>query len=355
MKVFVTGGCGFLGSHVCEYYVNLGAKVICYDLMSKHELLRNPYSAESARNYNLNFLKSLGVNCIKGDIRNLEALSDYATGCDYIIHTAAQPTITIGLEDPELDFSSNVIGTYNVLTLARKLHVPVASCATIHVYSNNLNANLVAGEKRYQSQPPAFDESLPTMDGNITPLHASKMTGDIYTRMFIDSYQLEAASFRLSGIYGTRQFGGEDHGWVANFAIRTFMQLPLKIFHNGKQLRDIVYATDVARAFHAFYQHRVPGVYNIGGGLGNTLSLLECIDLLQNRFAREVSVDFAGERFGDLYYFVCDISKAEKYLKWTPAISPENGIDKLVAWIQDNDDLFTNNETITPTNSMDAG
>lgn len=340
MKVLVTGGCGFLGSHVCEFYAKRGDEVVSYDLMTKHELLRNPYSADEARDANLIYLKSLGVSCVKADIRDPETLLDQATGVDYIIHTAAQPTMTIGMEDPDLDFSTNVVGTYNVLKTAAAHRIPVATCATIHIYSNNLNKRLIPQPTRYACEPPAFDESQPVLDGTITPLHASKMTGDIYARMFIDSYRLQAASFRLSGIYGPRQFGGEDHGWVANFAIRAFMGLPLKIFHTGQQLRDIVYAGDVAEAFHAFYTSREPGVYNIGGGLQNTLSLLECVTLLGELLGRKVDYTLAGERFGDLYYFVCDIAKAQAGLGWTPKTSPREGIARLVDWIRDNQRLF---------------
>ncbi len=341
MKVLVTGGCGFLGSHICEYYARRGDRVVSYDLMTKHELQRNPYSADAAREYNWNILKSLGVHCVKADVRDAEALADHASGCDFIAHTAAQPTMTIGLENPELDFSTNVQGTFNVLSAARMHDIPVASCATIHIYGNESNTTLREEATRYACEPPAFSESLPTLSGEITPLHASKMAADIYVRMFIDSYQVRAASFRLSGIYGPRQFGGEDHGWVANFVIRACMGLPLKVFHNGKQLRDIIHASDVARAFHAFYEKQEPGVYNIGGGMENTLSLLECIQLIEELLGKKAAVEFAGERFGDLYYFVCDIAKAQRKLGWNPQVSPREGVKGLLNWIQENAGLFS--------------
>jgi CDP-paratose 2-epimerase len=341
MKVLVTGGCGFLGSHVCEFYAKRGDEVISFDTMTRHELIRNPYSADEARMYNYNFLKSLNVECIKGDVRNLEVLLDYSKDVSYIVHTAAQPTMTIGLENYDLDFSTNVIGTYNVLQTALKHKIPVATCASIHIYSNNLNQCLIEKPSRYHCEPVSFDEKLTTLDGVITPLHASKMTGDIYTRMFIDSYKLKAASFRLSGIYGTRQFGGEDHGWVANFAIRAFMNIALKIFHNGKQVRDIIAAPDVARAFHAFYKYQEPGVYNIGGGPNNSLSLIECIEIIKNLLNKDLIIENAGERFGDLYYFVCNIDKASEKLLWKPQIFPNEGIEMLLNWIKENIYLFS--------------
>jgi CDP-paratose 2-epimerase len=135
MKILVTGGCGFLGSHVCEYYKKKGAEVIAFDNLTKHELMRTGYDVEGARFYNWNFLKELGVTLIKGDIRNKDSVFEVAKDCDYIIHTAAQPAMTISIEQPELDITTNVIGTFNLLEAARKYKIPIVYCSTIHVYA----------------------------------------------------------------------------------------------------------------------------------------------------------------------------------------------------------------------------
>jgi CDP-paratose 2-epimerase len=119
------------------------------------------------------------------------------------------------------------------------------------------------------------------------------------------------------------------------------MNLPLNIFHNGKQVRDIIYAQDVARAFHAFYEKRAPGVYNIGGGLKHAISLIECIHMLEDMLGRKTDTRFCGERFGDLYYFVCNITKATTELAWSPAVAPREGVGLLVHWLQENAELFT--------------
>ena len=336
MKVLVTGGCGFLGSHVCEFYAKKGAEVIAYDNMTKHELERTGFATEAARNHNMDFLLGIGVKVVKADVRDFQELLDNASGCDYIIHTAAQPAMTISWEDPELDITSNVFGTFNVLEAARKLKIPTACCASVHVYGNKLNETLKEGKTRYIRDPEGIDESYPTLGGTLTPLHASKAAGDIYVKAYIDTYKLEAASFRLSGIYGTRQFGGEDHGWVANFSIRALLGWPLTIFGTGKQLRDIIYATDVCEAFDAFYRERKAGIYNIGGGTKTSISLLECIDMIGNINGTQPEVKFAEDRHGDLRYFVCDISKAESELKWSPKVMPREGVEMLINWINDN-------------------
>lgn len=340
MKVLVTGGCGFLGSHICEYYAQKDAEVISYDNMTKHELERTGFVTEAARNYNWDYLKGLGIKMVKADIRNFEELIDTAQGCDYIIHTAAQPAMTISWENPQLDFMTNVLGSFNVLETARRLKIPVASCATIHIYGNRINETLKEGEKRYIRNPESINESHPTLEGTITPLHASKGMGDVYVKAYIDTYKLEAASFRLTGIYGVRQFGGEDHGWVANFSIRSVLGWPITIFGTGKQIRDIIYATDVCEAFDAFYKTRKSGIYNIGGGPKTAISLLECIDIIEEAISKRPEVKFAPDRHGDLRYFICDITKAKRELNWAPKILPSEGIKKLINWIKENKDIF---------------
>lgn len=341
MKVLVTGGCGFIGSHICEFYRKKGWDVVAYDNMTKYELTRTGYDADKARDYNFNFLKNIGVEIKKADIRDISDLSNSAKSCNYIIHTAAQPAMTIAFENPELDFSTNVIGTFNVLLTAKKYNLPVANCCTIHVYGNGINNNLTEEKTRYIHNPSEIDENYPTMSGKITPLHASKKSAEDYVRMFIDSYDLKAASFRLTGLYGSRQFGGEDHGWVANFAIRTIKNQPITIFNTGKQVRDILYATDLCEAFHCFFEYQVPGIYTIGGGESHAISLIESIDVLaklNNNIKPEII--YGGERFGDLLYFVCDSSKARKYLKWFPKIKPAEGISILYQWIKENQNIF---------------
>ena len=340
MRVLVTGGCGFLGSHVCEYYIEKGADVIAYDNMTKHELMRTGYAADAARDYNWQFLKKLGVTLLNGDVRNFAELFKAAEGCDFIIHTAAQPAMTISIESPDLDFSTNVLGSFNVLEAARKLEIPVVNCATIHVYGNEINDTLAEENTRYIRNPVAIDENHPTVEGTLTPLHASKRTAVLYVQAYIDTYGLEAASFRLTGLYGSRQFGGEDHGWVANFVIRAVLGMPITNYGTGKQLRDILYASDVARAFDAFYKARKPGIYNIGGGVDHAISLLECIELIKDITGRGLVVKHGPQRLGDLLYFICDISKAKRELEWEPKVSNREGVSKLIEWVKENEAIF---------------
>jgi CDP-paratose 2-epimerase len=338
--VLVTGGCGFLGSHICEMYRERGAEVVSYDNMTKAELVRTGYSTDRARDHNWTYLERLGVELVRADVRDLEQLLDHASGCDYVCHTAAQPAVTIGLEDPLLDLATNVVGSVNVLEAGRRHRIPVASCATVHVYGNWVNDELREGETRYTREPEAIAEDAPTMQGWLTPLHASKAAAEQYVRVYAQSFGVRAASFRLTGIYGPRQLGGEDHGWVANFSIRHVIGWPLTIYGTGKQVRDILYASDVAEAFAAWFERGQSGVYNVGGGPAHAISLLECIRLIERTTGRRSEVHFEDSRFGDLRYFVCDVSKARRELGWQPRVPPAEGVPRLLAWVAEHRDLF---------------
>ena len=350
-KVLVTGGCGFLGSHICELFKKKGWEVIAYDNMTTYEFKKNAYMRPESREHNKKLLEEMGVQIVVEDVRDKETLMRYVEGCDYICHTAAQPTMTLSWEEPERDFTTNVIGTFNVLEAARKFNIPVASCNSVHCYGpDKINSELSEYESncpecgtefnRYVRSPVTIKENEPLLQGVVTPLHASKSSAENYIRCYIDTFKVKAASFRLTGIYGPNQFGGEDHGWVANFAIRNILGLPLTIFGTGKQLRDILYATDVAKAFEAFYNNPVPGIYNIGGGEKTMISLLECIKLIEKITGKKSEIKLDESRFGDLKYYVSDISKAKKELGWEPEVLPKEGVRKLVEWIEKNRDLF---------------
>jgi len=341
MTVLVTGGCGFLGTNLCLHFRSQGAEVIAYDNLAKHEFARSPYMKPEARDYNRRILEKAGVTVAVEDIRDKKTLIARASGCRYICHAAAQPAMTISWEDPELDFSTNATGTFNVLEAARTHRIPVAICSSIHTYGpDKINSELQEADTRYVRSPVEIAEDEPLLQGMVTPLHASKRCGEIYAQCFIDTYGLEVACFRLTGIYGPYQFGGEDHGWVANFSIRTVVGEPLTIFGTGKQLRDILHASDVCEAFDAFYAKRVPGIYTLGGGRENMISLLECIDLIGSILGKKPTVRMEEGRRGDLRYFVGDYARFHAATGWRPRVRPREGVTSLIGWVKDNEHLF---------------
>ncbi len=346
MRVLVTGGCGFLGSHVCEAFKRRGWDVQAYDNMTKFETSRISFGdQERIRNYNRNHLESLGILVQKANICHFDALMDCAKRCDYIINCAAQPTMTLSSEDPTFDFNTNVVGMVNILEVARALKVPVATCSSIHVYGTGINDSLIEEEVAYRRPawyPALINEEHPVLTGQLTPLHASKRCAEIYARMYAETYGLDVAVFRLTGIYGERQFGSEDHGWVSLLAIKTMLGLPIQLIGTGKQVRDILYISDAVDAFVKWWEAGRPsGIYNIGGGIRNIISVRQCLAELARLFGRKQIITQGGTRRGDLLYFACDSSKARVDFGWQPTVTPAEGLERMVRWLQENRDIFS--------------
>lgn len=348
MKILVTGGAGFVGSHAAEYYANKGDEVIVFDNLSRAELLG--YEISNAM-YNWNCLKRYEkIELVKGDIRDAEMIKDAAKGVDVIIHTAAQTAVTTSLEDPRTDFEINAIGTFNVLEAARssKNNPCVIFCSTNKVYGDNVNKiAVVEREKRYEFADEKYKkgipEDFPTDLCEHTPYGASKFAADVYVQDYAERGEIDAAVFRMSCIYGTRQFGVEDQGWVAWFTIATLLNKPITIFGDGEQVRDVLYISDLVKAFDAFVQKRDSirhGVYNIGGGIENTLSLLELLDILEKQTGIKNNIKYDSWRLSDQKIYVSDISNVQNQLRWKPNITVEEGINKLVSWVQENKKLF---------------
>lgn len=348
MRILVTGGAGFVGSHVSEYYSKKGDDVVVFDNLSRAKLLG--YDASNAL-YNWNYLNRYeNVELIKGDIRNSEMIRAAAKDVDAIIHTAAQTAVTASLTDPRTDFEVNAIGTFNVLEAARlsKGHPCVIFCSTNKVYGDNVNKIPVrdAGTG-YEFDAKDFINGIPeTFSTDLcehTPYGASKLAGDIYVQDYAQRNEIDAAVFRMSCIYGTRQFGVEDQGWVAWFTIATLMGKPITIFGDGKQVRDVLYVGDLVKVFDSFIKRRDKvhhGVYNLGGGPKNKMSLLELIEMLENLTGKKSPVSFDKWRPSDQKVYISDISKASTELGWRPEVGPKDGVTKLAEWVEGNKKLF---------------
>lgn len=340
MRVVVCGGAGFLGSHVCELFRGLGDEVLAVDNLTKFELSRNWYDASVVRKYNLDFLDHVKASFLCGDICDYDLMRSICRDADFIVNCAAQPAMTIAIEDPVLDFRTNVCGVFNLLEVSREFDVPFAHCSSIHVFGNNINNQLVDDVDGFSHPGIAINEDYKLLDGELTPLHSSKRAMEVYIQSYIDTYSLKALCLRLTGIYGSRQFGGEDHGWVANFAIRTLMGKPITVFGTDKQVRDVLYVSDAANVFDCFYRNQKSGVYNCGGGTGNILSISECLRLLSKITGKDQDITFEDKRKGDLYWFVCNNSLITSRLGWTPSIKPVDGLPLLVSWVVENRGLF---------------
>lgn len=340
MKVLVTGGAGFVGSHVAEYYANKGAEVICYDNLSRANLLKRAIDSL----YNWNYLKGFpNVKLINGDVRDLEELKKAAKNVDVIIHAAAQTAVTTSIEDPKTDFEVNALGTFNVLEAARLSDSDpvIIYCSTNKVYGENVNkVGVVEKETRYvfgENFKKGIAENFLIDLCEHTPYGCSKLSGDLYVQDYGHLYNLKTGVFRMSCTYGTRQFGVEDQGWVAWFAIATILGQPITIYGDGKQVRDVLYVDDLIRASDSFLAgDLMQEVFNIGGGPENTLSLVELLALLQKLTGKRSEIKFAEWRPSDQKVYISDISKAKERLNWEPRVDPEQGVRNLVTWVEDN-------------------
>ena len=347
-KVLVTGGAGFVGSHTAEFFAKSGNDVIVFDNLSRAHLLGKN---EKHSTYNWDYLsKYRNITPIRGDVTNFEQFREACKDVDVIIHTAAQTAVTASLIDPKTDFAINALGTFNVLEVARRScnNPAIIFCSTNKVYGNNVNSvNVLAREKRY-----VFEDKFKNGISEVfsidlcehTPYGCSKLAGDIYTQDYAKTYALRTAIFRMSCIYGLRQFGVEDQGWVAWFTIATITGKPITIYGDGRQVRDILYVTDLVNAFDSFLQRKnqLSGeVFNMGGGPENTISLIELLDMLEQLTGKRSKITFSNWRPSDQKVYVSNISKAKEKLRWSPKVSPKEGVEKLVNWVSENKHLFT--------------
>lgn len=349
MKILVTGGAGFVGSHVSEYYAKKGSDVVVFDNLSRVEILRNGVGDPI---HNWNYLKNNygNVELVKGDIRSFKDVKVSSNDVDAIVHTAAQVAVTTSLEDPRTDFEINALGTFNVLEVARLNDAALIFCSTNKVYGENVNKILVKeGRNRYYFTDEKYlngiPETFPVDLCGHSPYGCSKFVGDIYAQDYAHTYGLKTGVFRLSCIYGERQFGVEDQGWLSWFVIATLTNKPITIYGDGKQVRDVLYVSELVEAFDSFLNSDLKHeVFNMGGGSENTLSLLELLGLLRELAGKNPSLTFADWRPADQKIYVSDISKAKKLLSWEPKVNPRKGISKLVKWVSTNSTLLTERE-----------
>ena len=345
MKVLVTGGAGFVGSHVAEHYAKKGSEVIIFDNVSRGEILGKKVGNPL---YNWNYLANnyRNVKLLKGDIRNFEEVKAASKGVNAIVHTAAQVAVTTSLSDPRTDFEINALGTFNVLEALRLNDAGLVFCSTNKVYGENVNGIAVKEEKngycfadeKYRNGIP---ETFPVDLCGHSPYGCSKFAGDIYVQDYAHTYGLKTAVFRMSCVYGERQFGVEDQGWLSWFVIATLTDKPIKIYGDGKQVRDVLYVGDLVEAFDRFLSSGLKHeVFNMGGGSANTLSLLQLLDMLRKLTGKNPSLSFEDWRAADQKVYVSDISKAKRLLKWRPQIDPVEGMKKLVKWFSQNRVLF---------------
>jgi CDP-paratose 2-epimerase len=332
MKWLVTGGAGFIGCNVVKRLLEASHEVVVLDDLSRRGAKEN-----------LDWLRTLGkISFVKQDIRDAAGLKSVLAGqrdADVVLHLAAQVAVTTSVTDPRTDFDINAAGTFNLLEAVRASGgSPVFLYASTNkVYGNmeHEGVELQGGRYGYKQLPHGVSEAAP-LDFH-SPYGCSKGAADQYVRDYARIFGLRTVVFRQSCIYGPRQFGIEDQGWVAWFTIAAVLGRRLTIFGDGRQVRDVLFVDDLANCYLRAVEQidRTQGrVYNIGGGPANQLSLLELLDLLRTRTGHTLNPAFADWRPGDQKVFVSDVSSAMKGFGWAPTVSAAAGVERLVQWVQ---------------------
>ncbi len=338
-KYLVTGGAGFIGSNYVYRLLKRGENVTIYDNLSRDGAPRN-----------LDWLKKdfggKSFNVIQADVRDAASIAEAARGADVIVHLAGQVAVTTSVTNPRDDFESNALGTFNTLEAARLSgRDPIFIFASTNkVYGGMDDVKVVedATRWRYADLVNGCPETQP-LDFH-SPYGCSKGTGDQYVRDYARIYGLRSIVFRQSCIYGPRQFGIEDQGWVAWFIIAAVLGRPITIYGDGKQVRDVLNVDDLLNGYDAAIEKIEVAkgqVYNMGGGPKNVLAVWsEFGPMLEKLLGRKIEVACADWRPGDQRVFYADSSKAKRELGWEPKIGLEEGIERLYNWVRENKDLF---------------
>jgi len=329
----ITGGAGFIGINLAHALARRGRHVVIYDNLSRRGCERN-----------LAWLRARGmpnVTFMKGDIRDEKAVRRAVSGASMIYHLAAQVAVTTSVQNPVEDFSVNAAGTLTVLEACRAC---APDAGFIFASTNKVYGELTAFPLQRMKTRYAFKGGMRAVDERIpldfhSPYGCSKGAADQYVRDYCRIYGLRTVVFRQSCIYGPHQYGNEDQGWVAHFVIRALLGLPLVIYGDGRQVRDLLEVSDLIRGYLLAEKHldRLAGaVYNIGGGAAQAVSLLEFLDILAGLLGRQVSYSFDRWRPGDQKIFVSDTSAFSRATGWSPTIGVIDGCRRLVRWVRRN-------------------
>ena len=333
--VLVTGGAGFIGSNVADRLAREGHDVLVFDALARPGVEAN-----------LAWLKKRHpqrVSSVTADIRDEAAVADAAGEATAVFHFAAQVAVTTSLAEPREDFDINVRGTLHLLDALRRRNqaVPLLFASTNKVYGDLADVALDATHDAYLPRDPAVRASGIGEDRPLdfhTPYGCSKGAADQYVLDYARSFGVPAAVMRMSCIYGPRQMGTEDQGWVAHFLIRALGGEPISIYGDGRQVRDVLDVSDAVEAYLAAWR-RIESVqgraFNLGGGPGNAVSLRQLLRSIEDLLGRPVEIAFADWRAGDQRYYVSNTRRAAHELGLRPPVPWRTGVAALARWLAD--------------------
>ncbi len=332
MKYLITGGAGFIGSNFARHLLSRGDEVIVFDNFSRR-----------GSDVNLAALRAQfpGLQSIYGDVaRDRHLLEILTNKVDVVFHLAAQVGVPSSIADPRNDFEINALGTLNILEAVR--HSPRRP-ALVYASTNKVYGDLErhieidrGGSYMLRGLPFGVDESAPLLP--ISPYGVSKAAGDAYVTDYARIFGLRTAVIRQSCIYGPGQNGSEEQGWLAWFAIAALDRLPLTLYGDGRQVRDMLYIDDLFSLWDSVTRSidTVSGaVFNAGGGAERCVAIRDLIPVLEEYLSTTIAVHFAPQRPGDQKVYISDTRKAERELGWRPRIYPLEGLTKTVSWLKE--------------------
>lgn len=332
--VLVTGGAGFIGSNLASRLAEAGHNVLVLDALAREGVERNLAWLTARYPERITF--------VKADLRDDASVADAASEASAVFHLAAQVAVTTSLEDPRADFAVNVAGTLNVLEALRRRRVPVplVFASTNKVYGDLADVELALVEGAWSPVDAGLRASGIAEDRPLdfhTPYGCSKGAADQYVLDYARSFGIPAAVMRMSCIYGPRQMGTEDQGWVAHFLIKALAGEPITIFGDGRQVRDVLFVEDAVAAYLAAWRKigQAQGqAFNLGGGPANAISLLQLIGYIESLLGRRLDVRFSATRTGDQRYYVSDTSKVAAELELPDPVGWRDGVGRLLGWLR---------------------
>jgi CDP-paratose 2-epimerase len=332
-RVLITGGAGFIGSNLANHLAQAGCTVRIFDDLSRRGVDRNLAWLCNEHGDR--------VEAVIADVCDREVVRDAVRDASVVFHFAGQTAVTTSLIDPRHDFEVNAAGTLNVLEAIRAQPEPppLILTSTNKVYGCLPDVEVQIAGPRWQPvddivRVRGIDEKRPLEFR--TPYGCSKGAADQYVLDYAQSFHLPAVVFRMSCIYGPRQFGTEDQGWLAHFLIRAIEGAPITIYGDGRQVRDVLFVGDLVDAFARAWKQidALRGrAFNIGGGPRNTLSLLELLSLIEQLRGRLPEIRFEPWREGDQRYYVSDTRSFGSATGWAPHVTPRAGVELLHSWL----------------------
>ncbi|HWV11941.1 MAG TPA: SDR family NAD(P)-dependent oxidoreductase [Sphingobium sp.] len=331
--ILVTGGAGFIGSNIADRLAREGEEVIIYDNLARPGVERNLAWLEERH--------GSSITPMIADVRNEGQVAGAVAKAKAVFHMAAQVAVTTSFSDPRADLEVNMLGTFNVLEAARRCASPppVIFASTNKVYGGLEDIAFRLEDDAYHPAEPALrdhgiDESRP-LDFH-TPYGCSKGAADQYVLDYGRSFGVPTAVLRMSCIYGQRQMGTEDQGWVAHFLISAIEGRRIMLYGDGCQVRDILDVRDAVDAYLAVWRDigRLSGqAFNLGGGRDNAVSLHQILKFIGDYVGRPPAIDMAEWRAGDQRYFVADMRKLQSAVALKPRTPWQKGVADLAEWL----------------------